>query len=61
MGEQIGEYYDFIVQLYGATRIQGFNHLHGIKDGRMVHVVASRTERSSRTPWAGPLPKAAGC
>ena len=41
VGEQIGEYYDFIVQLYGATRIQGFNHLHGIKDGRMVHVGAT--------------------
>lgn len=41
VGEQIGEYYDFIVQLYGATRIQGFNHLHGIKGDRMVHVGAT--------------------
>lgn len=41
VGEQIGEYYDFIIQLYGATRIQGFNHLHGIKDKRMVHVGAT--------------------
>lgn len=41
VGEQIGEYYDFIIQLYGATRIQGFHHLHGIKDKRMIHVGAT--------------------
>ena len=41
VGEQIGEYYDFIVELYGATRIHGFNHLHGIKGDRMVHVGAT--------------------
>ena len=41
VGEQIGEYYDFIVELYGATRIHGFNHLHGIKGDRMIHVGAT--------------------
>ena len=41
VGEQIGEYYDFIIQLYGATRLDGFNHLHGIKGDRMIHVGAT--------------------
>ena len=41
VGERIGEYYDFIIQLYGATRLDGFNHLHGIKGDRMVHVGAT--------------------
>ena len=41
VGERIGEYYDFIIQLYGATRLDGFNHLHGIKGDRMIHVGAT--------------------
>ena len=41
VGERIGEYYDFIIKLYGANRLDGFHHLHGAKDGRMVHVGAT--------------------
>ena len=41
VGERIGEYYDFIIKLYGADRLDGFHHLHGAKDGRMVHVGAT--------------------
>ena len=41
VGERIGEYYGFIVDLYGAKRLDGFHHLHGVKDGRMVHVGAT--------------------
>ena len=41
VGEAIGEYYDFIAQLYCAQRLQGFHHLHAQKDGRMVHFGAT--------------------
>ena len=41
VGEGIAEYFDFIIELYGAQRIATFSHLHGIKDGRMIHVGAT--------------------
>ncbi len=31
-------YRNFILQLYHATSIDGYNWIHGIKDGRLVHV-----------------------
>ena len=40
-GEAIGEYYRFILELYGARPVEGFAHLHGERDGRMVHVGAT--------------------
>lgn len=40
-GERIGEYYGFILQLYGARPVPGFAHLHGERAGRMVHVGAT--------------------
>ena len=40
-GEAIGEYYRFILDLYGARSVPGFAHLHGEKAGRMVHVGAT--------------------
>ena len=43
IGAEIGAYYDFIVELYGAQRIAAFSHLHGLKAGRMVHVGATNT------------------
>lgn len=40
-GEAIWEYYRFILDLYQAQQISGFTHLHGQKEGRMVHVGAT--------------------
>lgn len=40
-GEAIGEYYSFILDLYGARSFPGFVQLHGEKAGRMVHVGAT--------------------
>ena len=40
-GEAIGEYYSFILELYGARSFPGFVQLHGEKAGRMVHVGAT--------------------
>ena len=40
-GEAVGEYYRFILELYGARPVEGFAHLHGERDGRMVHVGAT--------------------
>jgi len=33
-------YRDFILKMYGATSVQGYSWLHGIRAGRMVHVGA---------------------
>ena len=40
-GEAIHEYYAFILELYDSKPIVGFAHLHGERDGRMVHVGAT--------------------
>lgn len=40
-GEAIGEYYSFILELFGARAFPGFAQLHGEKAGRMVHVGAT--------------------
>jgi adenine-specific DNA-methyltransferase len=32
------QYRRFILELYRARPIEGYNWLHGVKDGRMVHV-----------------------
>jgi hypothetical protein len=34
----VGAYRRFILDLYGARAITGYNWLHGVKGGRMVHV-----------------------
>ena len=36
--EVVGQYRAFILNLYGARAISGYNWLHGLKGGRMVHV-----------------------
>ena len=41
VGEAIGKYYEFILELYQARSVGGFVHLHGEKAGRMVHVGAT--------------------
>ena len=41
VGEAVGAYYDFIIDLYAALRIHGFHHLHGTRNNRMVHVGAT--------------------
>ena len=41
VGEAVGEYYRFILELYEAQPLKGFTHLHGDKAGRMVHVGAT--------------------
>ena len=42
-GEAIHEYYRFILELYGAQPIAGFQHLHGERGGRLVHVGATES------------------
>lgn len=37
-GEQVQAYLDFIVNLYGASPIEGFQHLHGVVGPIAVHV-----------------------
>jgi adenine-specific DNA-methyltransferase len=39
-GPQVRAYLDFVVQLYGASPTKGFQHLHGTKGRRVVHVGA---------------------
>lgn len=39
-GEQVQAYLDFIVQLYGASSLEGFQHLHGVKGPCAIHVGA---------------------
>jgi len=39
-GPQVKAYLDFVVQLYGASPTEEFQHLHGTKGRRMVHVGA---------------------
>jgi len=39
-GPQVHAYLDFVVQLYGAASVEGFQHLHGAKGRRAVHVGA---------------------
>ena len=41
VGEGIGEYYEFILNLYQARSVDNFVHLRGEKAGRMVHVGAT--------------------
>lgn len=41
VGEQIGEYYRFILNLYKAHSLHGFTSIHGERAGRMVHVGAT--------------------
>ena len=40
MGEQLRAYLDFVVELYGATPVAYFEHLHGTLGPRAVHVGA---------------------
>ena len=42
-GEAIHEYYLFILELYGAQPVAGFQHLHGERGGRLVHVGATES------------------
>ncbi len=39
-GEQLQAYLDFVVELYGATPVAGFTHVHGTLGPRAVHVGA---------------------
>jgi len=36
--EKLEEYLNFMLNLYGAKPLTGFKYLHGIKEGRIVHV-----------------------
>lgn len=39
-GSEMAAYLDFVVTLYGATPVEGFQHLHGTAGPRAVHVGA---------------------